>query len=1354
MIGIRTLTFFCFAAVTLAAADPDPQVQTTQPGVRLSLVAEHSQLATPTGVDVDDQGRIWVVATHTHFRPDDYDGPTHDEILVFSKTGDGPADRRVFYNATSATMDLELGNNGWVYLAERDRILRIRDSDGDGRADVEEDIVVLNSEADYPHNGLSGLAWHPNGDLMFGLGENFARPWTLTGSDGVVAAGAGEGGIFRCTADGKKLRWISRGLWNPFGVCVRADGEIFAAENDPGERPPCRLLHIVDGGEYGYRRKYGPEAHHPFVCWNGELRGTLPMIHPTGEAPCGILPLGRGLLVTSWGDHRIDFMPLRRAGASFESERVTIAKGGRYFRPTCIARDPSATDGHRVWYLTDWVDGRYDAHGFGRLWKLEIKLNEAPWVGSLLLEPPTEQAQLAAELRNDEITRDRSELMQLAADADPFLARAALTALSRKAPAWSPDEVRRWPDGERVQAAMALNLANAAPNKWIQFLLADIHPDVQFEALRWIANSELDQFLPDVEAVLNQSDIDFRLFEAAMATWNTLSGKPEAGVRDPEILLARVRDTASAPRLRAYALRLLPTQARAAGKDGSTPVTNFPKGLSLDLLRTLLSVNDSTLSLEVVRTLAGNAPVSQELLASIAGDANRHESLRAEAIAGLAAIAEQHTDLLFELVDDEQRAVREEALRCLRSTRHTADQMARLQAVAQKYPDSADLVQAVLDPKSLKSGRPAVTDTNAWLRILESIETPADPDSGRRIFHHAKVASCSNCHRHNGRGNVVGPDLTGQGKQNSRERLLKSILNPSSDIAPEYQARTIVLNDGRSFTGIRLRSYTKEQIRDANGQTRTFDRGDVESMVDSNTSFMPSGLVDLLTLRELRDLMAFLQSDAGNEGGVERQHAATLKPLVRVIDLNAGETAHVKLCNGAQVEVKLVKLVETRDRIRQAVRSAKVTVQVDGEEITLESGMYNLPRRVAGVQIDCSITSGYNSNGTPGFWGLDRDARLRLWPADSPLLRPGSLIYPVDQRWFATRTWFDNEPVDGGTRVLPKIYYHSGLDIGGSERQVTVLAATDAVVVSSGNGVLPEYLLEGGTAATYGDGRSPVAPRADVVYLRDKRGWFYRYSHLDRINDAIRPGRVIEQGTEIGRLGKKGASGGWSHLHFEIKSRQPSGKWGTQAGYAFLWEAYRNQYQPQLIANARRKSFLLAGDEATLDGSKSWSAANSIKSYEWTFSDGNTHSGPRVTRVYEQPGVFSEILKVTDSAGNTDYDFAEVHVLDPQQPDQYVPRIHAAYWPTFANRVNKPITFKVRSFGNQYGNEVWDFGDGSPLVTVRSDGNADPQAKDGYATTHHSYERPGDYIVTVQRCRADGVTATARLHVHVDSDSP
>ena len=117
---LALLVLWFFAANSPAADDREPQVKELLPGVQLSLVAEHPALATPTGVDVDDQGRIWVVATHTHFRPENYVGPEHDEILVFTDNdGDGKAkQRQVFYNATDATMDLELGSDGCLYVIE------------------------------------------------------------------------------------------------------------------------------------------------------------------------------------------------------------------------------------------------------------------------------------------------------------------------------------------------------------------------------------------------------------------------------------------------------------------------------------------------------------------------------------------------------------------------------------------------------------------------------------------------------------------------------------------------------------------------------------------------------------------------------------------------------------------------------------------------------------------------------------------------------------------------------------------------------------------------------------------------------------------------------------------------------------------------------------------------------------------------------------------------------------------------------------------------------------------------------------------------------------------------------------
>ena len=337
-----------------------------------------------------------------------------------------------------------------------------------------------------------------------------------------------------------------------------------------------------------------------------------------------------------------------------------------------------------------------------------------------------------------------------------------------------------------------------------------------------------------------------------------------------------------------------------------------------------------------------------------------------------------------------------------------------------------------------------------------------------------------------------------------------------------------------------------------------------------------------------------------------------------------------------------------------------------------------------------------------------------------------------------------NEPtfVDGGE--LPsakKIYYHYGLDSGGAEGMVDVVAATAGRVISSGKEVLPGYE------------DSPVKPRYDVVDLLDGRGWYYRYSHLQTIDAAVKPGAQIGLGQKVGVLGKEGGSGGWSHLHFDITSRQPSGLWGIQEGYAFLWESYQRQYAPKLIAVARPHHFVFTGERVRLDASKSWSAAGNISRYEWTFTDGAKATGSAVERTYSESGEYSEILKITDSRGEVDYDFATVLVIDKSAPDRVPPTIHPVFSPTTNLRAGDAVTFKVRTFRTTSGNETWDFGDGSGTITVKSDGNVNSLAKDGYAVTQHRFTKPGDYLVRVERTNEHGQKAIAHLHVPVGPGS-
>ena len=464
------------------------------------------------------------------------------------------------------------------------------------------------------------------------------------------------------------------------------------------------------------------------------------------------------------------------------------------------------------------------------------------------------------------------------------------------------------------------------------------------------------------------------------------------------------------------------------------------------------------------------------------------------------------------------------------------------------------------------------------------------------------------------------------------------------------------------------------------------------------------------------------------------------QPLFRVVDIGVGATETVQLSEGKPATVKLLSTSELRDKARSAIREARAEVEINGSRATLSCGNYRLPVTVGGVKVDCTITKAYYQNSDADHWGLVKDARLRLWPAGSPFMPAGSMLYPVRQKWFASRTQMGNEPtyVDNGERITTKkIYYHAGLDIGGAEGLTDVIAATDGLVVDIGAAVMEK------------EKDNPALDREfNTVWVLDERGWYHRYTHLYSVDPSIKLGGRVAMGQQVGKLGKEGGSGGWAHLHYEILSRQPSGKYGTQEGYAFLWEAYQRQYKPHLIAVARPHAAILVGEKATLDGSRSWSESH-IAHYDWTFTDGDRASGAKAERLYSKAGTYSEILKITDDHGRTGYDFETVNVLDPAHPEQVPPSIQAAYWPTLGIAAGKPVTFKVRTFGTTDGEESWSFGDGA-TATTKSDGNVDEHAKNGFAVTTHAFTKPGDYIVRVERANRLGQTAIAHLWVHVD----
>jgi len=233
-----------------------------------------------------------------------------------------------------------------------------------------------------------------------------------------------------------------------------------------------------------------------------------------------------------------------------------------------------------------------------------------------------------------------------------------------------------------------------------------------------------------------------------------------------------------------------------------------------------------------------------------------------------------------------------------------------------------------------------------------------------------------------------------------------------------------------------------------------------------------------------------------------------LEPVFRVVDIDVGATDRVQFADGKSATVKLLSISETRYEARSAVRDARAEVEVNGSRATLSCGNYRLPVTLGHVRVDCSVTKAYYQNTDHDHWALAKDARLRLWPAGSPLMPLGSMVYPVrGQRWFASRTQMANEPtyVDGGEQISSaKIYYHAGLDIGGAEGLVDVIAATGGRVVAVGKDVIDEEK----------DNASFDLRNNGTIYILDERGWYHRYSHLQAFDPSVRLGGAGDDGSK------------------------------------------------------------------------------------------------------------------------------------------------------------------------------------------------------------------------------------------------
>ena len=145
-----------------------------------------------------------------------------------------------------------------------------------------------------------------------------------------------------------------------------------------------------------------------------------------------------------------------------------------------------------------------------------------------------------------------------------------------------------------------------------------------------------------------------------------------------------------------------------------------------------------------------------------------------------------------------------------------------------------------------------------------------DLENGKKMF---ALATCYKCHRMEGQGGIIGPDLTPAGHRFSTRDLIETIVDPSKEISDQYEATIFQLDDGTLVTGrvanLNGNRYMVQENMIDPGRFTNVQVDQIDAMKPSKVSMMPTGLLDTLTREEILDLLAYMKSVGKKAAGAK-----------------------------------------------------------------------------------------------------------------------------------------------------------------------------------------------------------------------------------------------------------------------------------------------------------------------------------------------------------------------------------------------------------------------------------------------------------------------------------------------------
>ena len=393
------------------------------PGFKVDLFAHEPQLFNPVAFCLDEKGRIYVSETgryrsstldvrhYMDWYLDDlacrtvedraamirkYFGRDYKKLatetetirLVEDRDGNGLADFSQVY-ATGFTNILDgiasgvLARKGEVYFTNIPNLWKLKDTNSDGVADERESLSYgYGVRFSLTGHDLHGMKFGPDGKLYFTVGDRGADIMT---QEGTRLSYPDEGICFRCNPDGSQLEVVARGLRNPQELAFNEYGDLFTGDNDCDHGDKERWVHIVEGGDSGWRVGYQFSEQNPGGVWNaeglwhlrfpGQAAYLLPPLAHIDNGPSGLSYYPGTGLPEEYRGHfflchfkgldtvsGIKMFSLQSKGASFSVGEMKELIWN--VMPTDVDFGP---DGHI--YLSDWVYG-WPKSERGRIYRL------------------------------------------------------------------------------------------------------------------------------------------------------------------------------------------------------------------------------------------------------------------------------------------------------------------------------------------------------------------------------------------------------------------------------------------------------------------------------------------------------------------------------------------------------------------------------------------------------------------------------------------------------------------------------------------------------------------------------------------------------------------------------------------------------------------------------------------------------------------------------------------------------------------------------------------------------------------------------------------------------------------------